>query len=152
MATKKKKKMKDPWDQCQNCLPAKCCTYFALEVDEPDTRKDFEAMLWQVAHQGVSFYIYRKAWYMMVDSVCGFLRPDNKCAIYETRPYICREHSIDNCEYTGGDYGFTEHFHTYDEFRNWINDNTDYRFKEQEPNWETDAPRTLTAMGGCHPA
>ncbi|MDH3257003.1 MAG: YkgJ family cysteine cluster protein [Nitrospinota bacterium] len=126
-----KKKIKNPWDQCKNCLPAKCCTYFSLEVDEPENRKDYEAMLWQIAHRGVSFYIYRKAWYMMVDSVCEFLTPENKCGIYETRPYICKEHSIETCEYTEGDYGFTEHFKSYDELMAWIKENTNFRFKDR---------------------
>ncbi len=124
-------KIKNPWDQCKKCMPAKCCTYFAVEIDEPETRKDYEAMLWQIAHKNVSIYIYRKAWYLMVDSVCGFLTPDNKCAIYETRPYICREHSTDSCEYTGEDYGFTEHFKSYDELLAWIKENTNFRFKDR---------------------
>ncbi len=128
-----RKKFKNPWDQCKKCLPAKCCTYFSLEVDEPEERKDFEAMLWQIAHKGVTFYIYRKAWYIMVDSICEFLTRDNKCAIYETRPYICKEHSIDSCEYTEaeGDYGFTEHFKSYDELLAWIKENTNFRFKDR---------------------
>ncbi len=129
MAKKKVKKIKNPWDQCKKCLPAKCCTYFALEVDEPESRKDYGAFLWQIAHKGVSFYIYRKRWHIMIDSVCHFLTADNKCAIYDTRPYICKEHSIETCEYTGEDYGFTEHFKSYEELLNWINDNTRYRFK-----------------------
>lgn len=129
-----KAKLKNPWDQCKKCMPAKCCTYFSLGVDEPEDRKDFEAMLWQIAHKGVSFYIYRKDWYMMVDTVCEFLTPENKCAIYETRPYICKEHSIDTCEYTeddDDDYGFTEHFKSYDELMAWIRENTYLRFKKQ---------------------
>lgn len=129
MANKKVKKIKNPWDQCKKCLPAKCCTYFALEVDEPESRKDYDAMLWQIAHQGVSFYIYRKRWHIMMETVCNFLTADNKCGIYDTRPSICKEHSIETCEYTGEDYGFTEHFKSYEELLHWINDNTRYRFK-----------------------
>ena len=129
MAKKKVEKIKNPWDQCKKCLPAKCCTYFALEVDEPESRKDYDAMLWQIAHKGVSFYIYRKRWHIMMETVCNFLMADNKCGIYDTRPYICKEHSIETCEYTGEDYGFTEHFKSYEELLHWINDNTHYRFK-----------------------
>ena len=125
------KKIKNPWDQCKNCLPAKCCTYFAFEVDEPEDRKDYESLLWQIAHQNVSFYIYRKAWYIQVDSRCNFLTSENKCAIYETRPYICREHSIDTCEYVGEEYGFTEHFKSYDELLAYIRETTNFRFKQQ---------------------
>ncbi len=140
-----KKKFKNPWNQCKKCLPAKCCTYFSLEVDEPEDRKDFDAMLWQIAHKGVSFYIYRKAWYMMVDTVCEFLTPENKCAIYETRPYICKEHSIDSCEYTGDDYGFTEHFKSYDELLAWIKENTNFRFKDR-PNREAPSKSNIRPL------
>lgn len=140
-----KKKIKNPWNQCKKCLPAKCCTYFSLEVDEPEDRKDFDAMLWQIAHKGVSFYIYRKAWYMMVDTICEFLTPENKCAIYETRPYICKEHSIDTCEYTGDDYGFTEHFKSYDELLAWIKENTNFRFKDR-PNRETPSKSNIRPL------
>ena len=118
-------------DQCSKCLPAICCNYFAIEVDEPEDRKDFESMLWQIAHQKVSFYIHRKKWYMMVHTRCNFLTENNQCAIYETRPYICREHSTENCEYTGDDYGFTEHFKSYDDLLVYIKENYTFRFKQQ---------------------
>jgi Fe-S-cluster containining protein len=38
-------------------------------------------------------------WYLLVHTACKHLRPDNRCAIYETRPNICREYSTKNCEY-----------------------------------------------------
>lgn len=117
--------------QCEKCLPAKCCDYFAFEIDEPEDRKDFDSLLWQIAHKKISFYIYRKKWHIMVHSRCNFLTKSNKCAIYETRPYICREHSVEDCEYTGEDYGFSEHFKSYDELLAYIKDNYTYRFKQQ---------------------
>ncbi|MFQ5672229.1 MAG: YkgJ family cysteine cluster protein [Nitrospinales bacterium] len=118
--------------QCAKCLPAICCNYFAFEIDEPETRKDFESLLWQIAHQKVSFYIYRKKWHIMIHTRCNFLTMDNQCAIYESRPYICREHSTENCEYTGDDYGFSEHFKSYDDLLAYIKENYTFRFK-QEP-------------------
>ena len=42
-----------------------------------------------------------------------------------------KEHSIETCEYTGGDYGFTEHFKSYDELMAWIKENTNFRFKDR---------------------
>ncbi|MFQ5717408.1 MAG: YkgJ family cysteine cluster protein [Nitrospinales bacterium] len=116
--------------QCAKCLPAECCLYFALEIDEPETRKDFESLLWQIAHQNISIYIYRKKWHLMIHNRCNFLMADNKCGIYETRPYICREHSTENCEYTGDDYGFSEHFKSYDELLAYIKENYNFRFKQ----------------------
>jgi hypothetical protein len=45
---------------------------------------------------------------------------------------MCREHSTQNCEYTGDEYGFTEHFKNYDDLLIYIKENTNFRFK-QEP-------------------
>jgi uncharacterized protein len=118
-------------DQCEQCLPAHCCNYFAFALDEPKTRKDYESLLWKLAHEKVSIYIYRKAWYIMIHTRCNFLSPTNKCMIYDTRPYICREHSVKTCEYTGAEYGFSEHFKSYDDLLTYIKENTRFRFKQQ---------------------
>ena len=115
--------------QCSKCLPSKCCTYVAFAIDDPENRKDFEAMLWQIAHEKISFYIYRNDWYMMMHTRCRFLTSQNQCGIYEQRPYICKEHSTKDCEYTSDDYGFTEHFKSYDELLGYIKENYTYRFK-----------------------
>ena len=116
--------------QCEKCLPAFCCNYFAFPLDEPETRRDYESLLWKIAHQKVSIYIYRKTWYIMIHTRCNFLTPTNKCSIYETRPYLCREHSVENCEYTGDDYGFSEHFKSYDDLLVYIQKNTNFRFNQ----------------------
>lgn len=121
---------KNDSDQCSKCLPAKCCTYFAFQIDTPETRKDFECLLWKIAHQSVSMYIYRKDWYIMIHTRCNFLTQENQCAIYEHRPYLCREHSTDDCEYTGEDYGFSEHFKSYDDLLTYIKENYNFRFKQ----------------------
>ena len=118
-------------DQCSKCLPSKCCTYFSFGIDEPETRKDFEALLWQIAHQKVSFYVYRNDWYIMINNRCRFLTANNQCAIYFQRPYICREHDTKDCEYNGGDNEFTEHFKSYDELLVYIKENYNFRFKAE---------------------
>ncbi len=128
----KKNSKRDNTSQCDKCTPAYCCNYFAFEIDEPEDRKDYESLLWKIAHDKVSLYIYRKSWYIMIHTRCHFLTPDNKCAIYEHRPHMCREHSTENCEYTGDDYGFTEHFKSYDDLLLYIKENTHFHFK-QEP-------------------
>lgn len=118
-------------DQCSKCLPAKCCLYYAFELDPPKTRKDYESLLWKIAHGLTSIYIYRKKWHIMIHTRCNFLNKDNKCDIYEQRPYLCREHSTANCEYTDSDYGFSEHFRSYDELLAYIKANTKFRFKHK---------------------
>jgi len=109
------KSKRDDTHQCEKCLPAYCCNYFAFGIDEPEDRRDYESLLWKIAHENTSIYIYRQDWFIMIHNRCNFLMPDNKCAIYDHRPYMCREHSTESCEYTGDDYGFTEHFKSYDD-------------------------------------
>ncbi|HIG04714.1 MAG TPA: YkgJ family cysteine cluster protein, partial [Planctomycetes bacterium] len=91
--------------------------------------KDYESLLWKLAHEKVSIYVYRKQWYIMIHTRCNFLTSDNKCGIYEDRPYLCKEHSVENCEYTGDDYGFSDHFKSYDDLLEHIKENTNFRFK-----------------------
>lgn len=67
----------------------------------------------------------------MIHTRCHFLTAENKCAIYEHRPHMCREHSTQNCEYTGDEYGFAEHFKNYDDLLLYIKENTNFRFKNE---------------------
>ncbi|MFN3190938.1 MAG: YkgJ family cysteine cluster protein [Aureliella sp.] len=83
---------------CDYC-PAKCCRYFALPIDTPDTVKDFDYLRWYLLHDRASLFVEDESWYLLVHTVCKHLQPDNRCGIYETRPEICREYSTDNCEY-----------------------------------------------------
>ena len=83
---------------CNYC-PAKCCQYFALQIDTPTTREDFDFIRWYMVHGEVSVFVEDEIWYLMVHSRCDHLGEDNRCGIYETRPQICRDYSTDNCEY-----------------------------------------------------
>ena len=83
---------------CQYC-PAKCCQYFALEIDEPNTKADFDFIRWYMVHGDVSVFVEDGAWFLMIFNRCNHLMDDNRCGIYETRPQICRDYSTDNCEY-----------------------------------------------------
>lgn len=106
--------------QCARCLPAKCCGYFSLEMDKPRTKRDYDDLLWMLAHQAVSIFIDDGDWFLMVHTPCTMLDTrTNHCTIYETRPQMCREHSVDDCEWHGP-YDFEEHFHTYDELTQWM--------------------------------
>ena len=121
---------RDDTHQCEKCLPAFCCNYFSFGIDEPESRKEYESLLWKLAHEKVSIYVFRNQWYIMIHTRCNFLTSDNKCGIYENRPYLCKEHSVENCEYTGEDYGFKNHFKSYDDLLEYIKENTNFRFKQ----------------------
>lgn len=95
---------------CDHCT-AKCCKYFALPMDKPETFKDFEYMRWFLLHDRAAVFTEDDTWYILVHTTCKHLLPDNRCGIYETRPQICREYSTDNCEYDD-DWVYDRYFET----------------------------------------
>ncbi len=83
---------------CEYCT-AKCCRYFALPIETPETRKEFEYIRWYLLHGRASVFTEDGDWYLLVHTECKHLQADQRCGIYETRPPICREYSTKNCEY-----------------------------------------------------
>jgi uncharacterized protein len=83
---------------CDHCT-AKCCRYFALPIEEPETFEDFEYIRWFLLHERASVFKEDENWYLLVHTTCRHLQPDNRCGIYETRPKICQEYSTKDCEY-----------------------------------------------------
>lgn len=106
--------------QCAQCLPAKCCRYFSIQVDTPRSKRDFDDFLWMIAHRQVSIYIEKRKWFLMIHTQCCFLDTDtNRCAVYETRPEMCRDHSVKECEWHGP-YDFDNHFKSYEDLKRWM--------------------------------
>jgi Fe-S-cluster containining protein len=84
---------------CQYC-PGKCCRYFALPIDTPDDKKQFDFVRWFLLHERATVFVDDGTWYLLVYNKCKFLDgKTNLCQTYETRPDICREYSSDKCEY-----------------------------------------------------
>ena len=93
---------------CTYC-PGKCCRYFALPIDTPDSRREFDFMRWFLLHERATVFVDDDAWYLLVYSKCNHLDDvTNRCGIYETRPKICREYSSAKCEY--------EDYYVYDQY------------------------------------
>lgn len=82
---------------CASC-EGQCCRYFALQIDEPTTERDFDDIRWYLAHEDIVVFVEEGAWYLEVRNVCRHLGEGNRCRIYASRPAICREHSTENCE------------------------------------------------------
>ncbi len=101
---------------CDHCT-AKCCRYFALPIDTPVTAKDFDFIRWYVLHGNASVFTEDGTWYLMIHAECSQLMPDNRCAIYETRPQICSDYSTDDCEYDGDDDCYDRYFETAEQIR-----------------------------------
>ena len=114
-AGKKKTVIKiTPENKCGFCTASKCCTYITQQVETPRGMRDFDHLLWQLAHRDVQLYKDEDGWYLLVNNPCTFLQPDGRCGTYETRPMICREHSNDYCEFDApAEEGFEEFFADY---------------------------------------
>jgi Fe-S-cluster containining protein len=95
---------------CDYCT-AKCCRYFALPIDTPTTRRDYDFLRWYLVHDRASLFTEDETWYLLVHTECKHLQEDHRCGIYETRPQICREYSTSNCEYLD-DYTYERYFET----------------------------------------
>ena len=83
---------------CEFCT-AKCCQYFAMPIETPESAKDYDFIRWYLLHDRASVFKEDEDWYLLVHTTCKHLQPDNRCGIYETRPQICRDYTTDNCEY-----------------------------------------------------
>lgn len=94
----KRKDLKPGEVLCAYCT-AKCCRYFALPIDAPETRQDFDHLRWYMIHGRVSLFVEDETWYLMVHADCEHLQEDHRCGIYDDRPAICRAYTTDECEY-----------------------------------------------------
>lgn len=103
---------------CDHCT-AKCCRYFALTIDTPETYEDFDFIRWYLLHRETSLFIEEDTWYLVVHTACDKLMADNRCGIYETRPQICRDYTTDNCEFDN-DATYDQLFETAEQFHEYM--------------------------------
>ncbi len=94
---------------CEHCT-GHCCRYLALPIDKPTGKRDFDDMRWYLAHENVLIFVEDGDWYIQFTTPCRHLGVDNRCAIYDERPAICREYSTSGCEYQSGEYDYDHLF------------------------------------------
>jgi Fe-S-cluster containining protein len=94
---------------CDHCT-ALCCRYVALPIDTPRTKRDFDDIRWYLMHEGISIFVEDGDWYINIMARCKNLQPDNRCAIYDTRPHICQEYKAGDCDYIGVEYDYDHLF------------------------------------------
>jgi hypothetical protein len=90
---------------CHLCT-ARCCKYFALEIDKPTSLSEYDQIRWFLMHEGIAVWVQDGDWYLEVRTVCRHLQPDNSCGIYEKRPQTCKDYGMPEegpCEF------FTDH-------------------------------------------
>lgn len=103
---------------CAYCS-AKCCRYFALPLETPDTYEEFEFIRWYLLHEHATVFTEDGTWYLLVHTTCKHLQPDNRCGIYETRPQVCRDYSTTDCEYED-DWVYDHYFETPEQVEEYI--------------------------------
>ena len=118
---------------CSHC-PAKCCRYFSLPIEKPETFDDFEYLRWYLLHDHATIFTEDDNWFLLVHTVCKHLQPDNRCGIYDTRPKICREYSTDQCEFED-EYTFDRYFETAEQIAEYANArfSNPYTFRSPKP-------------------
>ena len=96
--------------QCERCTGL-CCRYFALPIDKPETREDFDDIRWYLCHKDISVFVEEGDWYISVLNACRHLdEVDHRCSIYESRPTICRKYKHADCDFVEGEYQYDLHF------------------------------------------
>jgi len=87
-------------DNCKDCSKCNgaCCRYVVIEMDAPKELEDFDIIKWYVCHKNVNVFVEEDgAWNIEFITPCEHLGEDNLCKIYEKRPQICRDFSVDEC-------------------------------------------------------
>jgi len=134
---------------CDRCA-ALCCRYFALPIDNPDCRKDFDNIRWYLVHENVVIFVEKKQWYIGIMNRCKHLQADNRCGIYETRPQLCRSYSTENCDYHGGDYNYEHLFTSADDLWTYALDFLAKQRRTKPKRKSRRRTRTLVKLNGSH--
>jgi len=116
---------------CMECT--QCCHYVAIEIDEPETRQEFDNIRWYLYHPGIEVYVdHEETWNVLVHSTCQHLQSDGACGIYETRPQICRDFSERECEPNTGETAEQVLFRNADDLDAWMRISRTYERLERE--------------------
>lgn len=83
---------------CFYC-PAKCCHYIAVTIDRPQTWEEFDTVRWFLLHERTAVFVDNGQWYLLIYLTCNKLQADGRCAIYPTRPKVCRDYETEICEF-----------------------------------------------------
>ena len=143
------KNMPDPKEgaPCHLCT-ARCCKYFALPIDTPETLEDYDQIRWYLMHEGVAVWMDEGSWYIEIRTVCKHLQPDNSCGIYETRPQICRDYGTVKegpCEFFTEDLKYDLYFESDTDLEAWLSKAQDHQ-EERKGRREGRRKKRLAAL------
>ena len=115
--------------ECHKC--GACCKYVTVMLDDPEEKVDWEEMRWFLAHNNVKIYKEDGEWYVEFKSPCKYLI-DNKCAIYDKRPDVCKDHDPSECDSIDEPFDYELDFETLEEFDAWLKKTSPKTYKEKE--------------------
>jgi Fe-S-cluster containining protein len=96
--------------QCDKCTGL-CCRYFALPIETPKTKEDYDDIRWYLCHKDITVFVEDGDWYINIKNRCRHLSlKDYHCKIYDKRPRICRQYRHSNCDYVEGEYDYELYF------------------------------------------
>jgi Fe-S-cluster containining protein len=118
-------------DQCKKCT-ALCCRYFALPIDTPKDKGDYDDIKWFLCHKGITVFVEEGDWYINIKNKCRYLTDkEHRCRIYKKRPRICRQYRHSNCDYVEGKYDYELHFTRPKQMEEYIKVKFDNNVKEK---------------------
>ena len=88
-------------NKCEFCSPSKCCQYITQKLPTPRSKIDFRHLLWQVSHEKIKIFKDSDGWNLLFETPCTHLQTDGRCGIYESRPPVCSNYSVENCDFDG---------------------------------------------------
>lgn len=95
---------------CDKCTGL-CCRYFALPIETPEDKGDYDDIRWYLCHEGISVFVEDGDWYINMDNKCKNLSEENfQCYLYSKRPRICRGYTTKDCDMIEGEYDYELHF------------------------------------------
>ena len=95
---------------CDTCAGL-CCRYFALPIETPEEKGDYDDIKWFLCHKGITVFVEKGDWYINIENKCKYLsEKDYSCKIYGKRPRICRQYRHRDCDSTEGEYDYELHF------------------------------------------
>jgi Fe-S-cluster containining protein len=96
--------------QCVKC-PGLCCRYFALPIETPEDKDDYDDIRWYLCHKDITVFVEDGDWYININNKCRHLsETDYRCMIYDKRPKICRRYRHADCDFVEGEYDYELHF------------------------------------------
>ena len=118
--------------QCEKCTGL-CCRYFALPIETPETKDDYDDIRWYLCHRDITVFVEDGDWYLNVKNKCRHLTDgDHRCRIYNQRPNICRKYKHADCDFTEGEYDYELHFTNDQEMAEYIRIKFDNNVTEKQ--------------------